>query len=150
LGLYDPLTNAKAAKKIFDASGRWSDAWLNTSKKLGLVGVQSGQSAQGVQAPEDPVQENGETDYVARLARLAESGELQKRLATFDPKSLTSSQLSEYFGSSGFSSEKKQYTHNYGGVTININVPNGDAGEIAEAIKRVLQDTNMIEQAASR
>ena len=50
----------------------------------------------------------------------------------------------------GFSSDKKGYVHNYGGVTININVPNGDAGEIAEAIKRVLQDTNMIEQAASK
>ena len=149
LGLYDPLTNAKAAKKIFDASGRWSDAWLNTSKKLGLVGTQSGQPGTGG-AEQDPVQENGETDYVARLTRLAESGELQKRLATFDPKSVTSAQLSEYFGSSGFSADKKGYVHNYGGVTININVPNGDAGEIAEAIKRVLQDTNMIEQAASK
>ena len=149
LGLYDPLTNAKAAKKIFDGSGRWSDAWFNTSKKLGLVGTQSGQPGTGG-AEQEAKQESGETDYVARLINLAQTGELQKRLATFDPKSVSSAQLSEYFGSSGFSSDKKAYTHNYGGVTININVPSGDAGEIAEAVKRILQDTSMIEQAASK
>jgi undecaprenyl pyrophosphate synthase len=49
-----------------------------------------------------------------------------------------------------FLKKSLQHAHNFGGVTININVPSGNAEEIAEAVKRILQDTTMIEQAASK
>jgi len=149
LHLYDPLENAKAAKQIFDGSGRWSDAWYNTSKKLGLVGVQSGQPRQDT-TDDMPRQESGEPDYIAQLIETVNTGAFTKALQNFNPKSLTSTQISDYFGSSGFSADKPTTAHNYGGVTININVPSGNAEDIAAAVKRILQDTNMIEMAASK
>ena len=143
------LKMLKLQKKIFDGSGRWSDAWYNTSKKLGLVGVQSGQPRQDT-SDDTPKQESGETDYIAQLIETVNTGAFSKALKNFSPKNLTSSQLSQYFGSSGFDANKPTTAHNYGGVTININVPSGNAEDIAAAVKRILQDTNMIEMAASK
>lgn len=150
LGLYDPLTNAKAAKKIFDGSGRWSDAWYNSSKKLGLVGVQSGEPPNPDN--DDPVlkQESGEDDYIGQLIQHATSGKLQEKLMNFNPSSFNSSQLSQYFGSSGFDASKPTTAHNYGGVIININLPTGDPDAIAKAIDRILRDGKIMEMAASK
>ena len=149
LHLYDPLENAKEAYKISQGGVIWDNAWYNTSKKLGLIG-----SRDGTRDPDfvndDPVQESGEPDYISQLIKTVETGAFSKALANFNPKNLTSSQISDYFGSSGFSADKGTTAHNYGGVTININVPSGNAEDIANAVKRILQDTNMIEQAASK
>ena len=153
LGLYDPLTNAKAAKQIFDGSGRWDKAWLNTSRKLGLVGVESGNAPDPEMVEEDPdefKQENGETDYIAKLSAAATSGELQKKLATFNPSSLSSSQLSQYFGSSGFDANKPTTAHNYGGVTININAAAASANEISKLIEKMLTEGALMQAAASK
>ena len=154
LGLYDPLTNAKAAKLIFDKNnGRWDTAWVNTSAKLGLTGVESGN-------PRDPemvdesvgqfIQENGEIDYIAQLAAAATSGELQEKLKTFDPSSFTSSQLSQYFGSSGFDANKPTTAHNYGGVTININAAAASADEIYKIIEKMLTEGALMQAAAGK
>ena len=154
LGLYDPLTNAKAAKEIFDGGGgRWDKAWVNTSRKLGLTGVESGSYPDPEMVEEDPdefKQENGETDYIAKLSAAATSGELQKKLATFNPSSLSSSQLSQYFGSSGFDSSKPTTAHNYGGVTININAAAASANEISKLIEKMLTEGALMQAAASK
>jgi hypothetical protein len=154
LGLYDPLTNAKAAKQIFDGGGgRWDKAWVNTSRKLGLTGVESGNAPDPEMVEEDPdefKQENGETDYIAKLSAAATSGELQKRLATFNPSSLSSSQLSQYFGSSGFDANKPTTAHNYGGVTININAAAASASEISKLIEKMLTEGALMQAAASK
>jgi len=147
--LYDPLENAKEAYKISQGGVIWDNAWYNTSKKLGLIG-----SRDGTRDPDfvndDPVQASGEPDYISQLIKTVETGAFSKALANFNPKNLTSTQISDYFGSSGFSGDKGTTAHNYGGVTININVPSGNAEDIAAAVKRILQDTNMIETAASK
>jgi hypothetical protein len=154
LGLYDPLTNAKAAKQIFDGGGgRWDKAWVNTSRKLGLTGVESGNPRDPEMVEEDPdefKQENGETDYIAKLSAAATSGELQKKLATFNPSSLSSSQLSQYFGSSGFDANKPTTAHNYGGVTININAAAASANEISKLIEKMLTEGALMQAAASK
>jgi len=153
LGLYDPLTNAKAAKQIFDGSGRWDKAWLNTSRKLGLVGVESGNAPDPEMVEEDPdefKQENGETDYIAKLSAAATSGKLQTALSTFNPSSLSSSQLSQYFGSSGFDANKPTTAHNYGGVTININAAAASATEISKLIEKMLTEGALMQAAASK
>ncbi len=154
LGLYDPLTNAKAAKEIFDGGGgRWDKAWVNTSRKLGLTGVESGNYPDPEAVEEDPdefKQENGETDYIAKLSAAATSGELQKKLATFNPSSLSSSQLSQYFGSSGFDSSKPTTAHNYGGVTININAAAASANEISKLIEKMLTEGALMQAAAGK
>lgn len=154
LGLYDPLTNAKAAKQIFDGGGgRWDKAWVNTSRKLGLTGVESG-SSPNPEAVEEavgvPTQENGQPDYIAQLGAAATSGELQKKLANFDPSSFTSSQLSQYFGSSGFDANKPTTAHNYGGVTININAAAANATEISKLIEKLLTEGALMQAAASK
>ena len=154
LSLYDPLTNAKAAKEIFDGGGgRWDKAWVNTSRKLGLTGVESGNAPDPYAVEEDPdefKQENGETDYIAKLSAAATSGELQKKLATFNPSSLSSSQLSQYFGSSGFDANKPTTAHNYGGVTININAAAASASEISKLIEKMLTEGALMQAAASK
>ena len=149
LHLYDPLENAKEAYKISHGGSIWDNAWYNTSKKLGLIG-----SRDGTRDPDavndDPVQESGEQDYIAQLVAHATSGKLQERLANFNPSSLTSSQLSQYFGSSGFDADKPTTAHNYGGVTININLPTGDPDKIAKAIEKLLKDGQIMEMAAGK
>jgi hypothetical protein len=154
LHLYDPLENAKAAKQIFDGGGgRWDKAWVNTSRKLGLTGVESGQSPNPEAVEEAvgiPTQENGQPDYIAQLGAAATSGELQKKLATFDPSSLTSSQLSQYFGSSGFDANKPTTAHNYGGVTININAAAASANDIYKIIEKMLTEGALMQAAASK
>jgi hypothetical protein len=153
LGLYDPLTNAKAAKQIFDGSGRWDKAWVNTSRKLGLTGVESGNPRDPEMVEEDPdefKQENGETDYIAKLSEAATSGKLQTALSTFNPSSLSSSQLSQYFGSSGFDANKPTTAHNYGGVTININAAAASANEISKLIEKMLTEGALMQAAASK
>lgn len=153
LHLYDPLENAKAAKQIFDASGRWDKAWVNTSRKLGLTGVESGGSPDPSMVEEAvgiPTQENGQPDYIAQLGAAATSGELQKKLATFDPSSLSSSQLSQYFGSSGFDANKPTTAHNYGGVTININAAAASANDIYKIIEKMLTEGALMQAAASK
>ena len=147
--LYDPLENAKEAYKISHGGSIWDNAWYNTSKKLGLIGSRDG--TRDPDAVNDaPVQESGEPDYISQLVGLAQSGKLAERLASFNPKSLTSSQISEYFGSSGFDASKPSSAHNYGGVTININVPSGDPTAIAEAVKRILQEASIMDMAAGK
>ena len=154
LGLYDPLTNAKAAKLIFDKNnGRWDTAWVNTSRKLGLTGVESGGSPDPEMVEEDVdgfVQENGQPDYIAQLAESAKTGKLQEKLSTFNPSSFTSSQLSQYFGSSGFDVNKPTTAHNYGGVTININAAAASANEISKLIEKLLTEGALMQAAASK
>jgi hypothetical protein len=153
LGLYDPLTNAKAAKQIFDGSGRWDPAWTNTAAKLGLTGVESGGSPNPEMVDESigvPTQENGEIDYIAQLGAAATSGALQEKLKTFNPSSLSSSQLSQYFGSSGFDSSKPTTAHNYGGVTININAAAASANEVYKIIEKMLTEGALMQSAASK
>ena len=96
------------------------------------------------------VQENGETDYIAQLAAHAKTGKLQEKLATFDPSSFTSSQLSQYFGSSGFDPNKPTTAHNYGGVTININAAAASANEISKLIEKLLTEGALMQAAASK
>ena len=43
--LYDPAINARIAYDISKSGTNWSDAWVNTSKKLGLGGGTSGYGA---------------------------------------------------------------------------------------------------------
>ena len=154
LGLYDPLTNAKAAKLIFDKNnGRWDTAWVNTSRKLGLTGVESGSRPDPEMVEEDVdgfVQENGQPDYIAQLAESAKTGKLQEKLSTFNPSSFTSSQLSQYFGSSGFDVNKPTTAHNYGGVTININAAAASANEISKLIEKLLTEGALMQAAASK
>jgi hypothetical protein len=153
LHLYDPLENAKAAKQIFDGSGRWDKAWVNTSRKLGLTGVESGGSPDPSMVEEAvgvPTQENGEIDYIAQLGAAATSGELQKKLSSFNPSSLSSSQLSQYFGSSGFDANKPTTAHNYGGVTININAAAANANDIYKIIEKMLTEGALMQSAASK
>ena len=150
LSLYDPLENAKAAKKIFDGSGRWDKAWYNSSKKLGLIGVESGNPPNPEGVEPELKQESGEDDYIGQLIKHATSGKLQESLMNFNPSSFTSSQLSEYFGSAGFDSGKPTTAHNYGGVVININLPSGDPDAIAKAIDKILRDGKIMEMAASK
>ena len=153
LHLYDPLENAKAAKQIFDGSGRWDKAWVNTSRKLGLTGVESGGSPDPSMVEESvgvPTQENGEIDYIAQLGAAATSGKLQEKLATFNPSSLSSSQLSQYFGSSGFDANKPTTAHNYGGVTININAAAANANDIYKIIEKMLTEGALMQSAASK
>ena len=153
LSLYDPLTNAKAAKQIFDGSGRWDKGWYTTSQKLGLIGVESGNAPDPYQVDEaagKPTQENGEIDYIAQLQEAATSGKLQEKLKTFNPSSLSSSQLSQYFGSSGFDANKPTTAHNYGGVTININAAAASANEIYKVIEKMLTEGALMQAAAGK
>ena len=154
LSLYDPLTNAKAAKQIFDGGGgRWDKAWVNTSAKLGLTGVESGNAPDPYAVEEAvgiPTQENGEPDYIAQLEAAATSGALQEKLKTFNPSSLSSSQLSQYFGSSGFDANKPTTAHNYGGVTININAAAANANEIYKIIEKMLTEGALMQAAAGK
>jgi hypothetical protein len=125
----------------------------NSSKKLGLTGVESGGSPDPEMVEEAvgiPTQENGEPDYIAQLEAAATSGELQKKLKTFDPSSLSSSQLSQYFGSSGFDANKPTTAHNYGGVTININAAAANANEIYKIIEKMLTEGALMQAAAGK
>ena len=49
--LYDPLINARIAFDISKGGNKWSDAWVNTSKKLSIGGSTSGYGASIQQAP---------------------------------------------------------------------------------------------------
>lgn len=43
--LYDPIINARIAYDISKGGTKWSDAWVNTSKKLGIGGATTGYGA---------------------------------------------------------------------------------------------------------
>lgn len=50
--LYDPDINARIAYDISKGGNKWSDAWVNSSKKLGIGGSTSGFGGAGLNPPE--------------------------------------------------------------------------------------------------
>ena len=113
--LYDPLINAKIAYDISHGGAVWSQAWVNTSKKLGLIN--SGTSGMG-----------------------ASSAASSSSMSAIDPTAASrfAAATTAAFGGSSSTPSNTNYNYNYGGVTIQINGAQ-DPKKVATEVNTAIQ-----------
>jgi hypothetical protein len=112
--LYDPVINAKIAYDISHGGTMWSQAWVNTSKKLGIA--DSGTSNSSSASSASPVM--SDPTAASRFAAATAAA----------------------FGSSTAGPSNTNYNYNYGGITIQISgaqSPTKTGAAVADAVKKL-------------
>ena len=76
--LYDPAINSKIAYAISKGGTKWSDAWVNSSKKVGIGGATSGYGASVTPAPTTALSQGNKTVNVTlKIERASEQEAMQ-------------------------------------------------------------------------